>query len=131
HNGDDWQEAIVKGLFKQYWHKKIDAELKILLERAGLLLSICDEMSLEYKRRYNRDFIPFLNPVELDVWKPHQRKNYDLSDSPMLLYAGRIGLGIDTSLQTMAKAIDQVNEELKMSAKFVLQTGTKPEWLGE
>ncbi len=133
HIMDDFQEVITDGIFKSYWHKKIDAELRTLFERSSLLMSICDEMSLEYKGRYNKNFIPFHNPVQLNFWKPYQRKNYDLSNAPTLLYAGRIGLGIDSSLKTMAKAIDQVNAELNMSAKFVLQTqpGEKPEWLAE
>jgi glycosyltransferase involved in cell wall biosynthesis len=133
HIMDDWQEVIANGLFKRYWYKKVDAALRVLFKRSSLLMSICDEMSIEYKHRYNEEFIPFHNPVELDFWKPYQKKNYDLSNSPTLLYAGRIGLGIDSSLKTIAKAIDQVNKELNMSAKFVLQTqpGEKPEWLAD
>jgi glycosyltransferase involved in cell wall biosynthesis len=133
HIMDDWPEVVTEGLFKSYWHKKIDSELRVLLQHSTLLMSICDEMSLEYKRRYHKDFIPFHNPVQMDFWKPHQRKSYELSNAPTLLYAGRVGLGIDESLKTMAKAIDQVNEELHMSARFVLQTqpGEKPEWLAE
>jgi len=133
HIMDDWQEVITDGLFKKYWDKKVDAALRLLFKRSSLLMSICDEMSIEYKQRYNEDFIAFHNPVELDFWKPYQKKNYDLSNSPTLLYAGRIGLGIDSSLKTIAKAIDQVNEDLNMSARFVLQTqpGEKPAWLAE
>jgi glycosyltransferase involved in cell wall biosynthesis len=128
---DDWQVVLTNGLFKKYRDKKVDTALRELLERSSLLLSICDEMSIEYKERYNKDFIPFHNPVELDFWKPYQKKNYDLTNSPTLLYAGRIGLGIDSSLKTFAKAIDQVNEESNMSATFVLQTHPKekPDWL--
>ena len=133
HIMDDWQEVIADGLFKKYWDKKVDAALRVLFKHSSLLMSICDEMSIEYKQRYNEEFIPFHNPVELDFWKPYQKKNYDLSNSPTLLYAGRIGLGIDSSLKTIAKAIDQVNKELNMSAKFVLQTqpGEKPGWLAD
>ena len=133
HVMDDWQTVITEGLFKKYWDRVFDRELKALFERCTLLMSICEEMSLEYKRRYNRDFVPFHNPVQMDFWTPHQRRSYELSTAPTLLYAGRIGLGIDSSLKTIAKAIDQVNEELKMSARFVLQTqpGEKPEWLAE
>ena len=133
HIMDDWQEVITDGLFKKYWEKKVDAALRLLFKRSSLLMSICDEMSIEYKQRYNENFVAYHNPVELDFWKPYQKKNYDLSNSPTLLYAGRIGLGIDSSLKTIAKAIDQVNEDLNMSAKFVLQTqpGEKPAWLAE
>ena len=131
HIMDDWQAVITEGMFKKYWDQVFDRELRALFDHCALLMSICEEMGVEYKRRYNRDFVPFHNPVQMDFWTPYQRKSYELSNAPILLYAGRIGLGIDSSLKTMAKAIDQVNEELKMAARFVLQTqpGEKPEWL--
>ena len=133
HVMDEWPDLNADGLFKKYWDKKVDTSLRTLIKHSSLLMSICDEMSIEYMKRYHEEFIPFHNPVELDFWKPHQKTNYDLSSSPTLLYAGRIGLGIDSSLKTIAKAIDQVNEELNMSAKFILQTqpGEKPGWLAE
>jgi glycosyltransferase involved in cell wall biosynthesis len=133
HMMDDWQAVITEGMFKKYWDQVFYSELRALFDHCALLMSICEEMSAEYKRRYNKEFVPFHNPVQMDFWTPYQRKSYELSQAPVLLYAGRIGPGIDSSLKTMAKAIDQVNEELKMSAKFVLQTqpGEKPEWLAE
>src|SRR5690606_36011641 len=51
-----------------------------------------------------------------------------LPESPVLLYAGRVGLGIQKSLITIAKAIGQVNKELDLNIKFVLQTAEKPSW---
>ena len=127
---DDWPSTISqKGLFKNYWHKKIDQELRILLERASVLMSISEEMSAEYKIRYNKDFIPFHNTIDVDFWKKYQRKTYDLSDNPTILYAGRIGLGIDSSLELFAKAIQNIDEELNLSIKFVLQTQDKPLWI--
>ncbi len=129
HMMDDWPALISgKGLFKNYWNKKIDNELRLLLNQSNAWMSICEEMSIEYKKRYHLDFIPFHNPVDLDLWKPFQRKDYKLTNAPTILYAGRIGLGIDTSLELIAKAIDKVNEELKMNARFVLQTEFKPDW---
>ena len=129
HMMDDWPSLSTnKGIFKNYWKRKIDSEFRIMLDKSSVLMSICDEMSSEYKRRYNKDFIPFHNPVDLDIWKPYQRNNYDLTDSPTILYAGRIGLGIDSSLELIAKSIDQVNDELNLSIKFILQTESKPNW---
>jgi Glycosyltransferase len=129
HMMDDWPSVITnKGLFKNYWKRTIDSELQVLLQHSNKCLSICEEMSIEYKTRYNQEFTPFHNPVDLDVWKPYQRNNYELSNSPTLLYAGRIGLGIDDSLELIAKAIDQVNEDLNVSIRFILQTSFKPQW---
>lgn len=129
HMMDDWPEVISdKGFMKHYWARTIDKELRVLLNKSSQWMSICEEMSIEYKNRYGLDFIPFHNPVNLDAWKPYQRTKYELSNSPRILYAGRIGLGIDASLELIAKAIDKVNEELAISATFVLQTESKPKW---
>jgi len=92
-------------------------------------MSISDEMANEYKIRYHKDFITFHNTIDIEFWKRYQRKNYDLNENPTILYAGRIGLGIDSSLELFAKAIEGINEELKLSVKFIIQTQEKPLWI--
>ena len=130
HMMDDWPSTISdKGLFKKYWYNKIDSEFRKLLDRATVLMSISDEMSNEYKIRYNKDFITFHNAIDIEFWKKYQRNSYELNDSPAILYAGRIGLGIDTSLELIARAIQQVNMELNASLRFILQTQIKPLWI--
>ena len=65
HMMDDWPSTISKdGLFESYWRKKIDKELRILLDRMDLYLSISSPMSTEYKKRYNKNFLAFHNPVD-------------------------------------------------------------------
>lgn len=129
HMMDDWPSIISeRGFLKNFWERKINSELQILLDKSSAWMSICEKMTNEYRNRYGLEFIPFHNPVDLNLWKPFQRKNYAITDSPTILYAGRIGLGIDKSLELIAKAIDQVNEDLKISSRFVLQTESKPNW---
>ncbi len=129
HVMDDWPSIISqKGPFKNFWQKKIDQDLKSLLRIATILMSISEEMAREYKTRYNKTFITFHNAINIDFWKKHQRENYDINNKPSILYAGRLGLGIDKSLELFAKAIQQVNEELSISIKFILQTQEKPLW---
>jgi glycosyltransferase involved in cell wall biosynthesis len=130
HIMDDWPSTINEnGLFKKYWQNKIDLELRQLLDRASLLMSISDEMAREYKDRYKKDFITFHNPIDIEFWKKHQRTSYGLNENPTILYAGRIGLGIDTSLELIAKAIQMVSEDLKINLKFILQVKEKPLWI--
>jgi|SRR5665648_58009 len=130
HMMDDWPSTIsTNGLFKKYWQKKIDHEFRDLLNRAAVLMSISEEMLKEYKIRYNKDFIPFHNTIDIDFWQRYQRNNYELNESPTILYAGRIGLGIEKSLELVAKAIQRVNEELEISIKFILQVQEKPLWV--
>ena len=129
HMMDDWPSILSElGIFGKYWEKKIDREFKVLLNNSSLLLSICEEMSLEYQARYNMTFIPFHNPVDVNIWKANQKGNYEINGSPTVLYAGRVGLGIDDSLQSIAKAIDKVNRESGSSIKFLLQVGNEPAW---
>jgi len=130
HVMDDWPSTISqKGPFKNYWHKRIDRELRAMMDRATVLLSISHAMAREYKKRYGKDFITFHNPIEIDFWKSHQRNNYELGANPTILYAGRIGTGIQTSLESLAQAVDKVNDELKTSVQFVLQTKDQPTWI--
>ena len=130
HVMDDWPSTISrKGPFKNYWHKKIDQELRALLDRSAVLLSISHAMAEEYKKRYGRDFITFHNPIEIGFWKSHQRKNCELGAAPAVLYAGRIGPGIQITLETLAKAIDKVNKQFNRSVQFFLQTKDKPGWI--
>lgn len=129
HIMDDWPSFISStGLFKKYWHNKIDRELRKLLSSAHALMSISDEMAREYRTRYGKSFTTFHNPIDIQFWKQHQRTNYDLSISPVILYAGRMGVGIESSLELIAKAISKVNRKLGMSIRFVLQTQEKISW---
>ncbi len=130
HMMDDWPSSIsATGLFKKYWYNKIDQDLRDLLDRATILMSISEAMSNEYKTRYNKDFVPFHNAIDMDFWGKYQRNTYDLNENPTILYAGRIGLGIDSSLKLIANAIQRVNEELNITIKFILQTQEKPAWI--
>ena len=130
HMMDDWPSTISdKGLFKRYWSKKIDSEFRSLIDRASILMSISDEMAREYKTRYNKDFVTFHNTIDIAFWKKYQRSEYELKDQPTILYAGRIGLGIETSLELIARAIQIVNAELNISVRFILQTQGKPLWI--
>ncbi|MCB0631213.1 MAG: group 1 glycosyl transferase [Saprospiraceae bacterium] len=132
HVMDDWPSTIGSdGLFKNYWKKVVERDLKTLLGRTDVFMSISDFMSEEYKRRYGRDSVAFHNPIEIDFWKKYQRTDYALAECPNILYAGRTGLGIDSSLVTVAQAVAKVNKELGTAVRFTLQTGTKPDWIDQ
>lgn len=132
HMMDDWPATISeKGPFKNFWKNTIDREFKILLSKCTVLLSISDYMAQEYKKRYGMDFTTFHNPIQIDFWKSNQRKNYLLSESPSLLYAGRIGPGIQASLESIAEATDLANAHMGTNICFQVQTGYEPEWIGK
>ncbi len=130
HMMDDWPEIIsLKGLFKRYWYKKIDLEFRRLLDKSDVLMSIGDLMSAEYKIRYNKTFIPFQNPIDIESWKKHQKNSYTLNKPTEILYAGRIGLGINESIETFAQALQLVNNESQSDIKLVLHSDLIPSWV--
>lgn len=132
HMMDDWPLMITASRFltkKQL--KRNDKAMRMLLAKTDALLSISDAMTDEYKRRYNKDFVPFHNPINLDFWSRYQRKDYELGKSATLLYAGRLGIGIDTSLELIAQAVEMVNHELDIKLKFVIQAKNKPLWISK
>ncbi|MBN1183559.1 MAG: hypothetical protein JXB49_14815 [Bacteroidales bacterium] len=126
HVMDDWPSAITsKGLTGNYWIRKIDNEIKYLYYKIDLHLSISEAMSDEYRRRYNREFIPFHNPIESEIWVPFSKRSYGIDKKKItILYSGRIGLGITQSLIDIASAIDSMTDDI-WSIKFHIQTFTK------
>jgi|NGEPerStandDraft_6_1074524.scaffolds.fasta_scaffold48554_2 glycosyltransferase involved in cell wall biosynthesis len=126
HVMDDWPSKIsTKGLFSNYWIKKIDKEYRELLDKVDIHLSICDAMSEEYKIRYNKTFIAFHNPIDVEKWLPYGKSDFTLNRMNVnVLYTGRIGIGITDSLLEVAAAIDQMNDE-EVNIKLHIQTPSK------
>lgn len=126
HIMDDWPSTISnKGLFKKYWSKKIDKEFRVLLDQVDLHLSISDAMSVEYKERYKKDFIPFHNPIETSLWVPFKKSSFTLDPEHIIIvYSGRIGVGITDSLYEVATAINSIRNE-GFNIMLHIQTPTK------
>ena len=129
HMMDDWVSLVgQKGFRRKYWANVIDQEFRWLLKETDVVLGISDYMADEYKLRYGADLATFHNPIDVEFWQKNQKISYHLNNEPILLYAGRTGLGIDSSLEVIAKAIMIVNKDLGLSMKFVIQTPNLPEW---
>jgi glycosyltransferase involved in cell wall biosynthesis len=110
HIMDDWPVTIVKkGILHFYWKKAVDREFRQLLDHSSVLMSICDSMSEEYKIRYNKDFIPFHNPIETANWLPFTKKDWNIKEHFILLYAGRIGLGMKNTISDIADAVNDLS----------------------
>ena len=106
HMMDDWPVTISRpGPFQAYWHKRIDKEFRKLLSKASVLMSISESMSVEYLNRYGYRFVPFHNPIDLKFWGGFSKKNYAINTPFVVLYAGRIGTGIQDCLVDIAEAI--------------------------
>ena len=124
---DDWPTTISnQGLFKKYWSHKIDTELKSLVDKVDLYLSISDAMSEEYQNRYHKTFIPFHNPIDVELWAPFTKHDFKIDKKYVnILYSGRIGdKGIAESVVEVALAIDSIKDE-EANIKLHIQTPTK------
>ncbi|MEO7049825.1 MAG: hypothetical protein ABI091_31260, partial [Ferruginibacter sp.] len=111
HIVDDWLSTVgQEGPLKQYWHQRIDKEFKKVISQASVLMSICEAMSEEYKLRYNREFIPFRNPINLQNWLPHSKKEWTNKSTFNILYTGRIGRANGKSIMLISKVISLLNQ---------------------
>lgn len=113
HIMDDWPSTISnKGILRKYWHNRIDREFKDLLDRTNLFLSISDAMSAEYKKRYDKDFIAFHNPIDIQFWTQKSKTSNKLTaDYVKILFSGRIGIGVGESLIDLGKVVESLNNE--------------------
>lgn len=127
HFMDDWPSTIGrKGLFGDFWNRKIDRELRVLLDKVDLHLSISDAMSLEYRKRYEKEFIAFHNPIDTEFWLSSAKVDFTIrEDNVKILCSGRIGHnGISESLIEVASAIDKMNKDTDR-IKFHIQTASR------
>jgi glycosyltransferase involved in cell wall biosynthesis len=123
HMMDDWPLTINKpGVFYRYWQNTIDKTFRKLISKSAILMSIGDAMTDEYKQRYSRTFIPFHNPIDINYWKPKTAKDYTAKDKFTILYAGRIGFGIENSIADIAGAVNEI-AKTNSDIVFEIQTG--------
>lgn len=112
HIMDDWPVTISKkGLLQSYWQKIIDKKFRKLLSLSKIKFSISEAMSKEYLTRYGYYFIPFHNPIDIRFWGISSKTNYEFNGSFIILYAGRIGIGIQNCFLDIAKAISNLNSK--------------------
>jgi len=112
HNMDDWPSTISsKGLFRNYWKRKIDGEFKKLLSKMDLFLSISEAMSTEYRKRYEKEFRPFHNPIDTKKYKGLRKREFAVDNMLKILYLGRIGMANKESLTLFAQAVSKWNRK--------------------
>lgn len=126
HVMDDWPSTISKnGILKKYWGRKIDREFRELMDGTDLFLSISDAMSSEYKKRYDKDFIPFHNPIDIQFWTQQTKSGYRLKGEHVkVLFSGRIGIGVGESLLDLSHAIESLNLD-GIKVKLYVQSTSK------
>ncbi|SHN02961.1 Glycosyltransferase involved in cell wall bisynthesis [Cyclobacterium lianum] len=129
HMMDDWLEVVRgEGILGDYWHNKIEGEFKEMLNVCSRHFSISEPMAREYEKRYGHPFKTFHNPIDLTFWSKSQRQSQAFGAKIQILYAGRMGLGIQSSLELMARCLEEIRRERRLPIELVLQVGKKPAW---
>lgn len=130
HQMDDWLNSIsFGGLGSRHWRKKINREFQELVDLSTLCLSISDQMGEEYKRRFGKVFKTFHNPIDLDFWDSDEEKIVLNPHGTTVLYAGRTGFGIGTSLKAFAQAVEELKSEYNLPIEFYIQTHEPLSWV--
>lgn len=129
HIMDDWPQTITSNqllIFRLYWSRLIKKELRKMFTGASVLMSISESMSDEYLRRYGMKFYPFHNPVDVNKWTSVHEKEYSFRGSFKILYAGRIGLGLQNCLIDIANAIQNLIKRGLNIEFFIQPTNDNP-----
>ena len=127
HMMDDWPSTISqKGPFRKMWHRRIDGELRSLMDNASLLLSISEAMSDEYSVRYGKTFISFHNPIDLERFSTNDKPVMSDNKCFRILYLGRVGTANRQSLLKFASFISNYNNSDK-NVEFDIYTNDNKE----
>ncbi len=112
HIMDDWPSTIGSdNVFKKYWNKKINLELKKLLSNVYKRVAISELMALEFESRFGGKWDYFHNPIYLRNWLPYQRKIISTNSGMIkIAYFGRIGRANDEAFLTFVDAIKELIE---------------------
>ncbi len=107
HIWDDWankiyQNTLLSPILKYLFQKHVSD----LFKKADICLSISGEMSIAYKEKYKKDFTPFHNPTDLEVFSKNES-----AKSNTITYIGKINKDTAPCLLQLAKAIEKLNKE--------------------
>lgn len=122
HLMDDWPKRLKTQGVETYDY--FDREVRKIINLADVNLSICDEMSAEYEKRYGIEFKAIANGANLSKFPAKQWKNrpkIDKNNPITIRYMG--GLAEDMclkSVQSFAKIISNVS--LKYPVRFEIYT---------
>jgi glycosyltransferase involved in cell wall biosynthesis len=111
HIMDDWPSTIYdRGLLGPRLRAATDRSFRALVTNAAATLAISRPMAEEYRRRYGRDWEVFHNPVDIDRWSRMRRGDRSWEGTFRIVYAGRAGLGIESSIQDVCLAVHRLRQ---------------------
>lgn len=107
HIMDDWPATLREpGLLFFYWKRILNRDFRRLLDYPGVHMSIGNAMSEAYHERYKKEFLPFQNSLDLNKWEGIAKSDWKVHNVFTVMYAGRIGRGVISSVMDIAEAIE-------------------------
>lgn len=111
HIMDDFVNIIIKpGILKFYWQSKLNNKFQDIIDTSSVCLSISNAMSLEYEKRYKKKFYDFRNPVEVGLWLPFSKSNWEYKKKFKLLHAGRLVSPVSQALFDICEVVTNLNK---------------------
>ena len=124
HFMDDWPTTLYReGLLARHVRRKLDRELRVLIERAALRMVISDDMARAFARRYGCEFTPFHNALDLGDWTAVRRKHWGSGRPFKIMYTGRIGIANEDSILDVARVTEALASD-GVDVRFALLTFT-------
>jgi glycosyltransferase involved in cell wall biosynthesis len=82
-----------------------DRLFRSLVANAAATLAISCPMAEEYRRRYGGAWEIYHNAVDIDRWCGARRGDRSFEGTFRIVYAGRVGLGIESSIVDVCRAV--------------------------
>jgi hypothetical protein len=106
---DDWPRVIYdRGLLAPRLRVETDKSFRSIVARASATLAISQRMADVYRQRYGREWEVFHNAVDLGKWAGARRTEWSRRGTFRLVYAGRVGQGIESSLVDVCRVVEEL-----------------------
>ena len=130
HIMDDWP-AMIGGdnIFPKFWNTKINNEFKALLKKSSKQFAISEKMATEYNLCFGGDWKYFHNAVDIAFWGSKTKISYFNSDNFVILYSGRLNIGLIETLEIIAKCVEKLSVINGINITFQIQSKTPPVWI--
>jgi len=118
---DDWPARLQ--MKDQNRFAQLDGDLRNLLGRSVVRLSICEAMSKAFSERYGHSFVAYANGIDPDLW----REAKEHKKGPVVLrYAG--GLAPDMNVQSVLRVAHAVEKLAAEGHAIRFEISTRPLW---
>jgi glycosyltransferase involved in cell wall biosynthesis len=114
-------------ILSKMFQRQIEANFKILISNASVRLCISEAMAEEYYSRYGKHFSSFRNPIDIENWMSHQKKELSVgSESLKIFYNGRLFSPTIFSLIDMCHVVNELNMKEKNVELHIYTHDTNP-----